>query len=984
MLNTQVHVAKRSAVRRAALMLAAATALVLTGALVLAARSARADFGIAAVDQQITSDPAGDTFTQAGGHPYEISTEINVNGHLDPEFFEQERPDADTKDIVTELPPGLFGNPAGIPQCTASQLAGGIPPVAPFPIPECPIASQVGTIELRTDIYNALPASWVFPVYNMVPPSNAPAAFGFDVAGTPITLAGNVRNGGDFGVNVVSSNVPITLPLDGITLTFWGDPADSSHDAQRCDWANFGLPGAENPREAVCSPEYKGTHWGPNADPVPPKAFLTIPGSCTAPGVGLKTTFKLDSWPNPGVFSERTLFSHLAPGYPLPPSEWGAQQGTTGCDRVPFDPSVAVEPTNHQADTPAGLSVDFKLPQDGLLNPSGIATSDVKKTVVTLPQGVSLSPSAAQGLGACSQAEIGLGNGESPACPESSKLGSVEIDTPLLEQPLRGSVYLAKQSENPFGSLVAIYLVAQGSGVTLKLAGQVTLDPHTGQVVTTFDNNPQLPFEELKIDFNGGPRAPLVNPHTCGTYQTVAEMTPWSGNPPARITSSFQITSGPGGSPCPGSPQAFAPSFAAGTTNNQAGAFSPLSVLMGRSDGEQQLGGLTMTMPPGLLGSLTGVPLCGEPQAAQGTCSAASLIGHLTVGAGAGPNPLYVYTGQVFLTGPYKGGPFGLSIVVPAVAGPFDLGTVVVRASIKLDPLTTALTVAADPLPTILDGIPLDLRTVAVSVDRPGFIVNPTNCNAMKLTATLTGDLGTSEAAASSFQVTNCGRLGFAPKFTVSTSGHTSRLGGASLKARIVYPAGPQANIAKVKVELPKQLPSRLTTLQKACPDSTFNANPASCPAASHVGDAKAVTPVLPEPLTGPAYFVSHGGEAFPDLIVVLQGYGIAFDLVGTTFISKAGITSTTFKTVPDVPIGSFELSLPQGPNSALAANGNLCKAHLVMPTVFEAQDGVVLRRNTPIAATGCPKAVKHRKRHAGKRHARKGGGRRGGKGKHH
>jgi hypothetical protein len=951
---------------------AAAVALVLLATLALAAGPARAEFGIAAFDQQIASDAAGDTFTQAGGHPYEISTEIDVNSHPDPEFLNEERPDADTKDIITELPPGLFGNPAGIPQCTEAELAGTIPPFFILPIPECPITSQVGTIEVLTDIYNVAPQSWVFPVYNMVPPSDAPAAFGFNVGGVPITLSGNVRNGGDFGVTVISSNIPTTLPLDGIKLTFWGVPADSSHDAQRCDWGGFGLSDPENPREATCLVERQGTPWGPNADPMPPRAFLTTPVACTAPGVGLKTQLKVDSWLNPGVYAERTLFSHLPPEFPAPPSEWGAQEGITGCDLVPFNPSVTVEPSNHQADTPAGLNIDFKLPQEGLLNPGGIATSEVEKTVVTLPEGVSISPSAAQGLGACSLGQIGLGSGTAPSCPDSSKLGTIEIDTPLLEAPLRGSIYLARQNENPFNSLVAIYLVARGNGVTLKLAGKIELDPQTGRVVTTVENSPQLPFEELKVDFNGGPRAPLVNPHTCGTYQTTAQMTPWSGNPPAEITSSFQITSGPEGSPCPSSPQAFAPSFAAGTSNNQAGAYSPLSVLFKRNDGEQQLGGLTMTMPPGLLGSLAGIPLCQEPQAAQGTCSAASEIGHFTTAAGAGANPFYVYGGHIFLTGPYKGGPFGLSIEVPAVAGPFDLGTVVVRASIKLDPITTALTIAADPLPTILDGIPLDLRVVGVSVDRPNFVINPTNCNPMVLGGTLTGGLGSSEAVSSSFQVTNCGRLGFAPKFAVSTAGHTSRLGGASLKARITYPSGSQANIAKVKVELPKQLPSRLTTLQKACPDSTFVANPANCPAASLIGHATAVTPVLPEPLSGPAYFVSHGGAAFPDLIIVLQGYGVTFDLVGTTFISKSGITSTTFKTVPDVPIGSFELSLPQGPNSALAANGNLCTAHLVMPTVFESQNGVTLKQKTPITATGCPKAKKHRSHKAGKGKARR------------
>jgi hypothetical protein len=950
----------------------ALTACVLVAALGPGVMTAQATFGISAFDQQISSDTAGNAFTQAGGHPYAITTEINLNTHEQPEFFGGSgitMPDADVKDILTELPPGLFGNPAGLAQCNETQLTGLEVEWTLFTVPICPVSSQVGTIQVRTDLFDIFRGNWTFPVFNMVPPSNMPAAFGFNVAGVPITLAGNVRNGGDFGVNVISSDIPSPLPIEGITLTFWGTPADPSHDSQRCDSAGFGYLKPENPEEVTCPtiPLTTGTIYGPNTDPEPPKAFLTVPVSCSAPGTGFATTLKTDSWPSPGVFDERVLFSHLPPGFPLAPGEWGAQQGITGCEVVPFDPSVTVTPSNGQADTPAGLSLDFKLPQEGLLNPGGIATADVKKTVVMLPEGVALSPSAAQGLGSCSQAEIGLNTGASAACPDSSKLGSIEIDTPLLEKPLRGSIYLARQGENPFGSLVAIYLVAEGNGVVLKLAGKIELDPQTGQVRATVENSPQLPFDDLKVNFSGGPRAPLVNPHACGSYQTVAELTPWSGNPPVRVSSSFEITSGPEGRPCPSrSQQTFAPSFAAGTTNNQAGAFSPLTVTFGRADGEQQLGGVTVKTPPGLLGMLSAVSLCGEPQASAGSCPASSEIGALTVGAGAGANPFYVYGGKVFLTGAYKTGEFGLSIVVPAKAGPFDLGTVVVRGSIAVDPVTTALTVTTDPLPTILDGIPLDLRAVNVRIERPGFIFNPTNCNPMSLSGVLTGGLGAMETVSNGFQVTNCGRLGFAPKFSVTTTGKTSRANGAGLTARLTYPKGAQANIAKVKVNLPKQLPSRLTTLQKACPDSTFNSNPGNCPAASKIGTAKAITPVIPEPLTGTVYFVSHGGEAFPDLVVALKGYGIDFDLIGTTFISKAGITSTSFKQVPDVPIGSFELNLPQGPNSALAANGNLCTSKLTMPTSFIAQDGAEIHKNTPVTPTGCPK---HKAKNAGKHH---------------
>ena len=367
-------------------------------------------------------------------------------------------------------------------------------------------------------------------------------------------------------------------------------------------------------------------------------------------------------------------------------------------------------------------------------------------------------------------------------------------------------------------------------------------------------------------------------------------------------------------------------------------------------------------MPPGLLGTLTGVPLCGQPQASLGTCSSASQIGSMTVAAGAGSHPFYE-KGEVYLTGPYGGAPFGLSIVVPTVAGPFNLGNVVVRARISIDPATTALTVTSDPFPQVIDGIPLRLRTANVTIDRPGFIFNPTNCAQLQVSATIAGAQGSQAQVSAPFAVAGCAGLHFGPTFKVFTSGRTSRKDGASLDARLTFPAGAQSNIAKVKVELPKQLPSELKTLQKACPVGTFEANPAACPEASVIGVVKASTPILPVPLDGPVYFVSHAGEEFPALIAVLQGYGVRVNLAGKTFINKAGITSSTFENVPDVPVNSFELYLPEGPYSALAASRDLCTSKLLMPTLFIAQDGAQLKQNTPITVTGCPKAKTKAKR---------------------
>jgi hypothetical protein len=633
---------------------------------------------------------------------------------------------------------------------------------------------------------------------------------------------------------------------------------------------------------------------------------------------------------------------------------------------------MSMLPDTLEAGAPAGYDFMLHVPQ--VNDPDGFSQPNVKRVVTALPMGTVVSPSAAVGLKACSDeqfygpaVERGLEQPAKPGdCPRDSQVGTVEIRTPALPLPLTGDVFLATPDCEPCspvdaqdGRMVRLFVQVVGegeSGIVVKLEGHTSLNQQTGQLTATFDNNPQLPFSDFKLVLAGGSRATLANSRVCGPVSTTLDMEPWS-NPfttDLSAISTFEINQG-----CI-APQ-FNPSFVAGTTNIQAGAYTPFTLSFGREDRDEFLNGLQLQMPQGLLGSLTGIPLCKEPEASQGTCSEGSLIGHTQVLTGPGQTPFLVTGGRVFLTETYKGAPFGLSVVVPAKAGPFTLtgttgtGNVVVRAAINIDPHTAALTVTADPLPTALDGIPLQLKVVNVTVDRPGFTFNPTSCAKKAITGTLSSKESGGAHVSSSFQVTNCAGLGFKPVFKVSTAGKTSRINGASLDAKVIYPTGSRyANIAKVKVSLPKQLPSRLTTLQKACPAATFNANPGNCPKASIVGIARANTPVLPVQLTGPAYFVSHGGEAFPNLIIVLQGYGVRVDLTGDTFINKAGITSSTFNQVPDVPISSFELYLPQGPGSALAANGNLCNNTLQMPTAFTAQNGATIHQTTPITVTGC------------------------------
>jgi hypothetical protein len=900
-------------------------------------------FGVSNYEMSAENE-GGSPDTQAGSHPFQLTTTLLFNQNFNPED-----PPGLAKDLHFKLPPGLIGNPSPFPQCTDAQFFS-VSRLATF-VNDCPNNTTLGVSVVTIQIpgFTDTATSVAVPLFNLKPKIGEPARFGFEAYGVPVILDTSVRTGGDYGVTVSVSNITQTATFLGSRVTFWGVPGDPRHDNAR-GWSCIGDD--EIWRE-------EGNEGGlPACAPLGelhPPAFLSMPTSCTGP---TEAPMEFASWQQEGVFGS------LSPKEPLAAGD--------GCNRLPFSPSISVAPDGQAGSTPTGLTVGIHVPQEVSLNAGGLSEAEVKDTTVVLPAGIGLNPAAADGLQACTdvsepgrpEGEIALNSPGAPVCPEASKVATVEIRSPLLPNPLVGEAYLAAQDANPFGSLVALYLVAQDpvSGTLVKVAGEVKPDPVTGQLVSTFKNTPQLPFEDLKLHFFGGDRAPLSTPGLCGAYTTVASIAPWSGNEPSTPSSTFEVIFGPNGTPC-SSPLPFAPSLTAGTTSIQAGGFSPFTMTMSRPDGSQNLQAIKLRMPPGLLGTLATVKLCPEGQANAGTCGPESLIGHTIVSVGVGGDPYSVRGGEVFITEGYKGAPYGLSIVNPAKAGPFDLGKVIVRAKIEVDPITAVLTITTDTsgpykIPTILDGIPLQIQHVNVAIDRHGFTFNPTNCSPQAITGSLTSDQGATQSLSVPFQITNCAVLAFKPKLTAKTAGKTSRAKGASLSVKLTYPAGPfDANIAKVKVDLPKQLPSRLTTLQKACTAATFERNPAECPSASIVGHATATTPVIPVPLTGPAYFVSHGGEAFPDLIIVLQGYGATVHLVGTTFISKAGITSSTFKQVPDVPVGTFELTLPQGKYSALAANGNLCTTtKLTMPTSFIAQNGANINTTTPIIPTGCAK----------------------------
>jgi hypothetical protein len=888
-------------------------------------------FGLQNVDSW-ASNADGTVDTQAGSHPYSFTVSFFLNNTgLEPA--------GEMRDVVVGVPPGIIGDPQAVPRCGISQ----------FNENACPADTQIGydqpllgAFPPDRPIETPFVLNLKFPLYNLVPPPGVPARFGFQLAGKGAYLDAAVRSGGDYGISEHVDNIPqdqITLN----TITFWGVPGDPSHDYRRCTW----IEGKEK-----C-----GLSSGAESTPL-----LTLPTECAGPQT---TSDELTSWAPPGFpnsgISEVSALTHdnndLATGY-------------TGCDHLQFKPSISIAPDTSSTDSPAGLTVDVKMPQEGLDSPEGFSMSDIKNTTVTLPEGVVINPGQAAGLGACSDAQSAVGTEGEPSCPSSSKVGVDSIDTPLLPHKLEGGVYVLQSDPPDLKLLVA----ASGEGVNLKLIGHVHLNEQTGRLVTTFTETPQLPFTDFKLSFSGGAQAALATPTQCGTYTALSDFTPWS-TPQVQDAfpgGTFTIDHGPGGSACPGGVLPFTPSLTAGATTDQAGGFTNFSMLLTRPDGQQRIDGLQFKAPQGLTGMLANVPLCTNAQAESNTCPDASQIGHTSVEAGPGPYPLVVpEQGQpqapIYLTEGYEGAPFGLSIVVPLHVGPFTLPTQRVRARIEVDPNTAQLTITTDALPQVVAGVPTDLRAVDAVVDHADFIINPTNCEPQAFSGTAYGapppGAGGPNASASistHFQVGSCQALKFTPKFAITTNGKTSKAGGAGLNVKLSFPnlpQGAQANVRTVKVDLPKQLPARLTTLQKACTEAQFNTNPAGCPAASIIGHAVAHTPILPVPLTGPAYFVSHGGAKFPELIMVLQGYGLTIMLHGETFInSKSGITSSTFHAVPDQPVSSFELTLPQGYNSALAANGNLCTSKMTMPTEFVGQNGAFIARSTPVAVTGCAK----------------------------
>jgi hypothetical protein len=915
-----------------------------------------APFGFADADAWF-SNANGTIDTQAGSHPYEATFVFDMNEVFREEAFpHKQTAGGEPRNLTFSLPPGFIGDPNAVPKCTHAE----------YNEEACPPASQVGVIAAEApgeNYFNSKAGHDLSPVYNLVPPAGEPAEFGFQVFEINTQIGTTVRSGSDYGLTSIVNDIPQRDVVDSM-LTLWGQPGDSSH-------SHYHVGGSVNVGHAP---------------------FLTLPTSCEA---AKDFSLSMNEWEHPNLYTYATFKTHNAND---------EETGFTGCETLNFGTSISTAPDTSNSDTPAGLSVEVKPQIGGLFGPEGLGTADIKNTKVTLPQGVVINPGQAAGLKACqadedalttqSEREAGQEDTAPAHCSGASKVGTDEIETPLLEHSLKGSVYVLQSNPPELKLLVT----ADGEGVNLKLVGVVHLNEQTGQLTAEFNETPELPFTDFKLSFSGGAQAALDTPVQCGTYGAVSDFTSWSSPFIGDVSpsASFTLTDGPEGSACPSSPLPFAPTLTAGATTDQAGGSTDFTMLLQRGDGQQRIEKLQFKVPPGLSGIISSVPVCEEPQAAAGTCPASSHIGHTVVTSGPGPYPLVIPQpgdpeAAIYLTGPYKGAPFGLAIVTPVIAGPFNLGTIVTRAAIEVDPRTAQITITTDPLPQIVDGVPTDLRAVDAVVDRPGFMINPTNCEPSSFSGTAwgtppagAGGSGATAPISSHFQVGSCRSLTFAPKLSVTTAGHASKKLGTSLTFKIAYPQGAMGTESwfnEAKFDIPKQLPARLSTIQQACDAVTFETNRAACPKHSLIGSAIVHTPILPVPLEGPVYFVSYGGAKFPDAVLVLRGDNVNIELHGNTFINGAsGVTSATFKALPDVPFESIEVSVPSGEYSEFGANLpakdhlDFCGQTLTMPTFFKAQNGLEIKQNSKVAISGCPKAksvkkAKKASKHRGKKH---------------
>jgi hypothetical protein len=902
----------------------------------------------------------GSASSQAGSHPYNFRFGFAANTSIQPapNNTTKVKPVEGPKDVEAQLPAGFLVNPTATPRCTEAQLET----VTGFGENECPDDSAVGTAQFGITPFGFPADVLTSPLYNLVPTPDAPAQFAFQAGfpGIDAHVTGNVDPTRGYALRAGSRSITQYGGFSTLTLDYRGDPSDPAFDFIRGNCA-------------VSNTYYQGDSCPVAASEVP---LLSMPSACSA---SLDFGIEADSWQNkdPGGTVDFSTSVTDNEGNPTP---------VTGCEALEFEPTLEARPTTNVADSPSGLEVDLHVPQTNNLNTP--ATANLKKAVVSLPEGITLNPSAANGLASCSSSQIGLVSGvgqapirfdgNRPTCPDASKLGTVEVDTPLLEDPAFGSIYLAKSYENPFNSLVAIYLAFEGDGALVKLAGHVEIDPATGKLTTTFDENPQLPFEDFKLDFFGGSRGALRTPPACGQYSTTSQLTPWSGTQPVSTHDDYSISQGPGGG-CATSAasQPFTPSFDAGTVTPIAGAHSPFVVHLRRNDGTQGFSSVTLSPPPGLVGTLAGIAPCsdaalaaaeaksGTQEQASPSCPAGSQVGTAVAGAGAGPAPYYA-PAKVYLAGPYKGAPLSFAVITPAVAGPFDLGTVVTRVAAHINPATARITADADPIPASLKGIPLDVRSIDLSLDRQGFTQNGTSCDPSSVEGKATSLFAQVASLSARFQLAECEALAFKPKMSLRLKGPTKRGRYPQLTAVLSMPEG-QADIASVSVALPHSEFLAQEHIRTICTRVQFAAD--QCPARAVYGQATVTTPLLGYPLSGNVYLRASNNK-LPDVVPDLRGPAwqpIRLEAAGRTDSINGGIRNT-FEFVPDAPFSKLVVQLQGGQKSLLQNSTNICAKPERATVKYTAHNGDAYEEH-PLLKAQCPKKRKghhsHHKRGA-------------------
>jgi hypothetical protein len=863
-------------------------------------------FDIGLVDNSVV--PA----TRAGSDPSEITTTVKLLSQAQTNFdfpfpsLVVNSPTESFRDTIVHVPAGLVGNPTATPvRCSPAQLTTGT--LGSGTIPECPPESQVGLVQIY---YGD-----IVPLYNLEPPVGSPAAFGFAYNSIVVTLRAQVRPS-DNGIDIVTLKTPNSVPIPKFAVTLWGNPSDASHDRLRgvCLHPGFGY----NPGEGDCSLRTRSD--------VP---FLRTPTSC--PGTPLLWGIDMDTYEHVGTFVHNETTT----------------PAMTGCEFNPFAPGFGLAPSTQAPHAPSGVDAEVTVRQDAGVN--GIAPADVRRVTVTLPDGLTINPSSADGLQACTDAQLLLRQEGAATCPDASKLGTVTLRTQLLDHEIGGTIFLRTQnSDDPLsGELfrIAVEIRSDDDGIDIKLPASIVVNPDTGRLTTVFDDLPQLPFESFGFHFKTGPRAPLASPSTCGDHTVNVELVSW-GDRVVDSSSAFTTTG------C--KPPRFAPTLEAGVDNPVAGSSSPFTVVLDRSDDDEEFRSVTINTPRGLLARVKDAVQCSNAAADKGTCPAGSLIGHAAVAAGVGSNPFWVTNGRVYLTESYRGAPYGLAVVVDAIAGPFNLGTVVVRQAIHVDPRTAELSVVSQPFPTIIKGVPLHIRSVQVAIDKPHFMVAPTNCSKQRFGGSATSVNGSTAPLSDRFQVGNCKKLKFSPRLSlfVGSRHHTTR--GISTPFRAVLRQKPgQSNLRSVKVVLPQTLAALLNVVNHACSLSEYENGRCDD---SKAGTAVAKTPLLKDPLTGGVFFVRHPGRALPDLMVRLRGE-IAIDLAGRVTIPGGTQLATNFDTIPDAPVSKFTLNIVSGSHGPLGVKTNLCSKrgkHARALVRMRGQNGASLTRHPRLHIHGC------------------------------